>query len=72
MYRYHASWEDTVIFPAFDEMERKSELAELAATFELEEKNILGNTGFESFVKDIAGVEKQLAIYDPSAWTAKL
>jgi len=72
MYRYHAAWEDTVVFPSFDAMERRSELQELAGTFELEEKNILGDTGFESFVNDIAGVEKQLAIYDPSKWTAKL
>jgi hemerythrin-like domain-containing protein len=72
MYRYHAAWEDTVVFPAFDAMERRNELAELAGTFELEEKSILGDTGFESFVGDIAGVEKQLAIYDLAKWTAKL
>lgn len=72
MYRYHAAWEDTVVFPAFDAMERRSELAELAVTFESEEKTILGHAGFETFVNDIAGVEKQLGIYDPSRWTAKL
>lgn len=72
MYKYHTAWEDTVVFPAFDAMERRSELSELAATFESEEKRILGNIGFETFVGDIAAVEKQLGIYDPSNWTAKL
>ncbi len=72
MYKYHAAWEDTVVFPAFDALEKRSELAELAATFELEEKSILGQTGFASFLNDIASVEKQLGIYGLSAWTAKL
>lgn len=72
MYKYHAAWEDTVVFPAFDELEKRRELTELAATFELEEKSILGQTGFASFLNDIASVEKQLGINGLSAWTAKL
>jgi hemerythrin-like domain-containing protein len=72
MYKYHAAWEDTVIFPAFDAMENKTELSELAATFVIEEQKILGSTGFDSLQNDIAHVEKQLRIYDPSNWTAKL
>ena len=72
MYRHHAAWEDTVIFPAFDIMTKRSELSELAATFEIEEKKILGPTGFDSFVNDLADVEKHLGIYDLSSWTAKL
>jgi hypothetical protein len=72
MYRYHAAWEDTVIFPNFDAMERRNELAELASTLDSEEKKILGNVGFETFVNNIASVEKQLGVYDPSNWTAKL
>lgn len=72
MYRYHSAWEDTVIFPAFDGLVSKNDLSDLAKVIEEEEKKILGASGFESFVKEIASVEKQLAVYDPSKWTAKL
>lgn len=72
MYRYHSAWEDTIIFPAFDALLSQKDLADLGGIFVQEENKILGTTGFESFVKDIASVEKQLSIYDPSKWTAKL
>lgn len=72
MYRYHSAWEDTVIFPAFDLLMSRKDLADLGRVLEQEEKKILGTSGFESFVKDIAAVERQLGIYEPSKWTAKL
>ncbi|MBX9685684.1 MAG: hemerythrin domain-containing protein [Candidatus Obscuribacterales bacterium] len=72
MYRYHSAWEDTVIFPAFDGLMSKKDLADLGGVLQQEEKKILGTSGFASFVKDIAAVERQLGIYDPSKWTAKL
>ena len=72
MYRHHAAWEDTVIFPAFDFMEKKSDLSELSATFDLEENKILGHSGFRSFLNQIADVEKQLGIYELSTSTPRL
>lgn len=72
MYRYHSAWEDTILFPAFDALESKSDIADIAATFVLEERKILGTTGFESFVNDIIKVEKELDVYGISKYTPTL
>jgi hemerythrin-like domain-containing protein len=72
MYRYHMAWEDTIVFPAFDTMEQKKDLVELAATIDQEEKQILGHDGFASFISQITDVEKQLDIYGLSGSTPKL
>jgi hemerythrin-like domain-containing protein len=72
MYRHHAAYEDTVIFPAFDVMEKRSDMAELAATFGVEEKKVLGHNGFDVFLNQIAHIEKQLGIYELATSTPKL
>jgi hemerythrin-like domain-containing protein len=72
MYTHHTAWEDTVIFPAFDSLEKKRDIDELAATFSAEERKILGNDGFDSFLGQIAEVEKQLNIFELSTSTAKI
>jgi hemerythrin-like domain-containing protein len=72
MYTHHSSWEDTVIFPAFDAEEKRSDIDSLAETFANEERKILGSDAFESFLGKIADVEKQLNIYDLAASTANL
>jgi len=72
MYRYHMAWEDTIVFPAFDAMEENKNLSELAATFEQDEKRILGHDGFGTFLNNIADVEKELGIYGLSTSTPKL
>ncbi len=72
MYRHHTAYEDTVIFPAFEAMEKRNELAELVADFDLEEKRVLGHHGFDDFLKQIANIEMKLGIYDLSTSTPKL
>jgi hypothetical protein len=72
MYRHHSAYEDTVIFPAFDLMEKRSDLEELTATFGDEEKKVLGRNGYDVFLNQIAHVEKQLGIYELSSSTPKL
>ena len=72
MYRHHTAYEDTVIFPSFEALEKRSELAELATDLDLEEKKILGHHGFNDFLKQIASVEKKLGVYDLSTSTPKL
>lgn len=72
MYRHHAAWEDTVVFPAFDELEGSKNLADLSSTIAAEEKQILGRSGFQSFLNQIADVEKQLGIFELSSSTPKL
>lgn len=72
MYRHHSAWEDTVIFPAFDAMENRNDLAELSTTFASEERKILGHNGFNHFLNQIADVERELGIYELSSSTPKL
>ena len=45
MYRHHAAYEDTIIFPAFEAMDKRENLVELAETFASEEKKVLGHRG---------------------------
>jgi hemerythrin-like domain-containing protein len=72
MYQHHCAWEDTVIFPAFDAMEKPQDLSELAAVFEEEEKKMFGHDCFTSYLNLIADVEKQLNIYELATSTPKL
>ena len=72
MYRHHSAYEDTVIFPGFEGMEKRTDLQELAATFEGEEKRVLGHHGFDDFLNRIARAEKKLGIYELSSSTPKL
>jgi hemerythrin-like domain-containing protein len=72
MYVHHASWEDTVVFPAFDAMHNRHQLDELAAILVADERKTLGKSGFQTFVDQIASVEKQLGIYELSTSTPHL
>jgi hemerythrin-like domain-containing protein len=72
MYRHHAAFEDTVLFPSFEGLEKRADLVELASTFEEEEKRVLGHRGFDDFLNQIAKVEKKLGIFELSSSTPKL
>jgi len=72
MYRHHAAWEDTVIFPAFDSLEGAKTLGEIAEQVTADEKRIIGDSGFESFIKQLAEIEKEMGIFQLSSSTAKL
>jgi hemerythrin-like domain-containing protein len=71
MYRPHAAREDTVLFPALHKVVPARRLKELGEQFEKEEDRLFGEEGFEKTVEQVAGIEKQLGIYDLSRFTAK-
>ncbi len=72
MYRPHEAREDTVLFPALHGLLSPKRLAELGEQFEKEEDRLFGDEGFEKTVDQVAGIEKQLGIYDLNQFTPKL
>lgn len=69
MYRPHASREETVLLPAFREVVGRSGYLELGEQFEDEEHQLFGEGGFESFVAEVAEIEKTLGIYELASFT---
>jgi hypothetical protein len=47
-------------------------IKDLGDQFEKEEDRLFGNEGFEKIVDQVAGIEKQLGIYDLTQFTPKL
>jgi hemerythrin-like domain-containing protein len=72
MYRPHEAREDTVLFPALHKVLPAKRLAELGEQFEKEEDRLFGEEGFEKTVDQVAGIEKQLGIYDLDQFTPRL
>jgi hemerythrin-like domain-containing protein len=70
MYRPHAAWEDTVIFPAWKKAQSKGRLDELAAKFEDIERERFGKDGFDDALKRIERVERALDLGELGAYTA--
>lgn len=64
MYRVHEAWEDTVIFPEFRETLSSTEYARLGELFEREEREKLGERGFERYLAMVDDLEKGLGIHD--------
>jgi hemerythrin-like domain-containing protein len=71
MYRPHAAREDTVLFPALREILPAKEIDELGEQFEEQEHKLFGDEGFAKTVADVAGIERQLGIYDLDRFTAR-
>ena len=71
MYRPHEAREDTVLFPAFRKLVSQHEYDSLGEEFENNEHKIFGEDGFETMVDRVAGIEKQLGIYELSQFTPK-
>ena len=71
MYRPHAAWEDTVLYPAFRSVITPREFVALGDKFEDKEQELFGKDGFEKIVVEVAGLEKQLGLYDLSQFTPK-
>ena len=69
MYRPHEAREDTVLFPALREIVSPHELGALGEDFERLEHQLFGEEGFERVVEDVAGLERQLGIYDLAQFT---
>ena len=71
MYRPHAAWEDTVLYPAFRSVITLREFVTLGDKFEDKEQALFGKDGFEKIVVQVAGLEKQLGLFDLSQFTPK-
>jgi hemerythrin-like domain-containing protein len=70
MYHAHATWEDTVVFPAWTKTQSKSRLDELAKKFEEMERQQFGKDGFEDGIERITRVEQMFGLADLSTYTA--
>ena len=71
MYRPHEAREDTVLFPALHKILTEKEMDALGDQFEKEEDRLFGDEGFDKTVEQVAGIEKQLGIYDLDQFTPK-
>jgi hemerythrin-like domain-containing protein len=69
MYRPHEAREDSVLFPALKSIVSGNEYDAMGEDFEKKEHELFGADGFETMVNKIAGLEKQLGIYDMSVYT---
>jgi hemerythrin-like domain-containing protein len=69
MYRPHEAREDTVLFPALHQIVSAHEFDALGDDFEKKEHELFGKEGFEGMVVKVAGLEKQLGIYDLAKFT---
>ena len=72
MYAPHEAREDTVLFPAFHEIVSDHEYDALGEDFEKKENELFGQDGFEKMVDKVAGLEKQLGIYDLAQFTPRI
>ena len=71
MYRPHETREDTVLFPAFRKIVSAAKIKELGDRFEEEENRKFGAEGFERIVEQVAGMERQLGIYELDQFTPR-
>jgi hemerythrin-like domain-containing protein len=71
MYRPHEAREDTVLFPAFRELVRGKEYADLGEAFEEKEHALFGEHGFENMVAEVAKLEQSLGIHDLALFTPR-
>jgi hemerythrin-like domain-containing protein len=72
MYNPHEAREDTVLFPKFRKIVSEHEYDSLGEDFEKREHELFGEDGFEKMVDKVAGIEKQLGIYELSQFTPKV
>ena len=72
VYRRHAAWEDTLVFPAFRSITSAEDFAALGETFDKEEKKKFGSGGFEKMLAQVADLEQKLGIYNLQQFTPKL
>ena len=71
MYRPHEAREDTILFPALHHLVSEKEYEDMGDAFEDRERQLFGEQGFEKMVEQVAGLEKQLGIYELSLFTPK-
>lgn len=71
MYRPHEAREDTVLFPVLRTIVSRKEYEDLGEAFEEKEHRLFGKDGFEGVVAEVAGLERELGIYELSRFTPK-
>jgi hemerythrin superfamily protein len=62
MYEAHASFEDTIVFPAWKKTMSEKQLHEMGELFEDIEHKTFGKDGFDDAVDRISAIEKTLGI----------
>ena len=72
LYRRHAAWEDTVIFPAFPSIISPKDFAAVGETFAGEDERLFGLDGYEKIVGQVAELEKKLGIYELKQYPQKV
>jgi hemerythrin-like domain-containing protein len=71
MYAPHEAREDTVLFPALHEIVSRQEYEALGKQFDEIEHKTFGGDGFDIYLDKVAGIEKQLGIYDLAQFTPR-
>ena len=69
MYRPHEAREDTVLFPQVRSLISEQEFKDLGEKFEDLEHELFGEKGFETMVKKVETIEKELEIYNLEQFT---
>ena len=69
LYRPHAAREDTVLFPAIRQTVTPAQYDKMGETFEDQEHDLFGESGFAGIVDHVATLERQLGIYDLNQFT---
>lgn len=72
MYRPHEAREDTILFPLVRSLMSEKEFEELGEKFDDLEHKLFGKDGFEMMVGKVAGLEKELGIYELEKFTPEL
>jgi hemerythrin-like domain-containing protein len=72
MYRAHAAFEDTVLFPEFKAIVSPHEYDSLGEDFEKIETQQFGEEGFEHVLAQVAQLEKKLGIHDLATYTPRV
>jgi hemerythrin-like domain-containing protein len=69
MYRHHAAWEDTVVFPLFTKSITNNEMVQFSEVFEETEEKRFGKHGFENILHQVIEIEHDVGIVSLSQFT---
>ncbi len=69
MYRAHAAFEDTVLFPDYHSVVSAQQFISIGQKMEKKAQELFGSDGFNEAVEMVAEQEKKLGIYDLSQFT---
>ena len=70
MYRAHAAWEDTIVFPAWKTTMSKSQLNEVSEEFEKIERAAFHTDGFDWAAGQATQIEQRLGLHNLGRFTA--